>query len=60
MMSCDYIWTQLKDVFALAGQKIKIYVRKLLAVCLFGIHKYLSLIDFRTLSEYVLKLHREL
>lgn len=53
MMSYDYIWTQPLYVFASAGKTLKIYVRKLLVVCLFGIHKYLSLIVFRTLGEYV-------
>ena len=53
MMSYGYIWTQLISVFAMAGQKIQFNVRRLLDVCVFGIHKYLSLIDFRTLSEYV-------
>lgn len=53
MMSCGYIWTQLLSVFAMARQKEQFNVRRKLDVCLFGIHKYLSLIDFRTLGEYV-------
>ena len=53
MMSYGYIWTQLISVFAMAKRKLQFNVRRLLDVCVFGIHKYLSLIDFRTLSEYV-------
>ena len=53
MMSCDYIWPKLLYVFAYAKQKKQFNVRKVLDVCLFDIHKYLSLIDFRTLGEYV-------
>ena len=53
MMSCDYIWTQLISVFAMAKRILQFNVRRLLDVCVFDIHKYLSLIDFRTLSEYV-------
>ena len=53
MMSYDYIWTQPQYVFASARQTEKFNVRKAIDVCLFDIHKYLSLIGFRTLSEYV-------
>ena len=52
MMSYD-IWTQLQSVFAMARLKLQFNVRRSIAVCLFGIRKYLSLIDFRTLGEYV-------
>ena len=53
MMSCGFVWTQLIYVFVMAKQKLQFNVRKFLDVCLFDIHKYLSLIVFRTLGEYV-------
>lgn len=43
-------WTMI--VF-LAGRIKQFNVRKFEGVCVFGIHKYIHLLNVRTLSEYV-------
>ena len=52
-----FIMSYGKDFFRLiiviTKQQLQFNVRKLLSVYVFGIYKYLSLIGFRTLGEYV-------
>jgi hypothetical protein len=50
MMSCSgYIWT----ILIFLAEELQFNVRKILGVCVFGIHKYIHLVRIRTLGEYV-------
>ena len=50
MMSCNgNIWTML--VFL--AEELQFNVRRFLGVCIFDIHKYIHLVNIRTLGEYV-------